>query len=340
MLKDTTRTKSYAIFILSNPHLFKDAVVLDVGCGTGILSLFAAKAGAKHVYAVDASDVAKKAIENIKNNGYADKITVVRGKVEDIQLPVDHVDIIISEWMGYFLLYESMLDSVLVARDRFLRKGGVLAPSQTKIMLAGVDCADFMKQRVGFWEDVYGFDMRTMAQEMNEDSLVEIMEESELVTSCSCIKDIVISSATIKSLDFTSPFSITASRDSTMHAFLGYFDTFFTPDGSAVDESVEVDLFRHDEELKVEAKDGEKNIVSFTTGPQGVPTHWKQTLFILKEPIRLQKGATITGTFLCQKSYDINNRELDVEIHYQITEPDGSARDASGRTNVQLFKVR
>lgn len=47
-------------------------------------------------------------------------ITLVKGKVEDITLPVDQVDIIISEWMGYFLLYESMLDTVLYARDKWL----------------------------------------------------------------------------------------------------------------------------------------------------------------------------------------------------------------------------
>jgi protein arginine N-methyltransferase 1 len=48
------------------------------------------------------------------------EITLIKGKVEDVNLPVDKVDIIISEWMGYFLLYESMLDTVLVARDRWL----------------------------------------------------------------------------------------------------------------------------------------------------------------------------------------------------------------------------
>lgn len=69
-----------------------------VGCGTGILSLLAAQAGAAHVYAVDASAVAIKAIANIKANGYDDKITVLRGKVEDIQLPEGvKVDVIISE---------------------------------------------------------------------------------------------------------------------------------------------------------------------------------------------------------------------------------------------------
>lgn len=52
MLKDDVRTLSYRNSIYQNKHLFRDKVVLDVGCGTGILSMFCAKAGAKHVYGV------------------------------------------------------------------------------------------------------------------------------------------------------------------------------------------------------------------------------------------------------------------------------------------------
>lgn len=52
MLKDVVRTKTYQNVIYKNDFLIKDKVVLDVGAGTGILSLFCAKAGAKHVYAV------------------------------------------------------------------------------------------------------------------------------------------------------------------------------------------------------------------------------------------------------------------------------------------------
>jgi len=58
---------------------------------------------------------------------------VVKEKVEDIKkLPgaYDKVDIIVSEWMGYFLLYEAMLDSVLVARDKFLKPDGLMFPDQ------------------------------------------------------------------------------------------------------------------------------------------------------------------------------------------------------------------
>ena len=156
MIQDKVRTSSYADFILSNPFLFQGTTVLDVGCGTGILSLFAARAGAKRVIAVDASDVALKAEKIVKANGFADVITVVKGKIETVTLPdgIDKVDIIISEWMGYALLYESMLDSVLVARDRFLRPGGVMAPSQSQIMFGLCDAAEIWKERIGFWDDV------------------------------------------------------------------------------------------------------------------------------------------------------------------------------------------
>lgn len=99
MLRDTVRTLGYRDFIYNNKSFFKDKIVMDVGCGTGILSLFAVKAGAKHVFAVDNSDIILKAREIAKENEVNDKITFIKGKVEQIKLPVEKVDIIISEWM-------------------------------------------------------------------------------------------------------------------------------------------------------------------------------------------------------------------------------------------------
>jgi len=69
MLKDTVRTRSYMNAIMQNRHLFEGKVVLDIGCGTGILSMFAAKAGASKVYAVECSAIAAQAIQIVKDNG-------------------------------------------------------------------------------------------------------------------------------------------------------------------------------------------------------------------------------------------------------------------------------
>jgi protein arginine N-methyltransferase 3 len=125
MLKDTVRTDAYRDFVYNNKHLFKDKVVLDVGCGTGVLSMFCAKAGAKKVISVDNSAIIDKARANVFENKLDGVITLLHGKIEEVTLPVKQVDIIISEWMGYCLLYEAMLDSVLYARDKYLAPGGL-----------------------------------------------------------------------------------------------------------------------------------------------------------------------------------------------------------------------
>ena len=68
MLKDEVRTLTYRNSMYHNRHLFKDKVVLDVGCGTGILSMFAAKAGAKKVIGVDCSNIVDHARTIVKAN--------------------------------------------------------------------------------------------------------------------------------------------------------------------------------------------------------------------------------------------------------------------------------
>ncbi|KAJ7776814.1 S-adenosyl-L-methionine-dependent methyltransferase [Mycena maculata] len=357
MIQDKVRTSTYAQFILKNPSLFRDAIVLDVGCGTGILSLFAARSGAKRVFAVDASDIAEKAAQIVTANELDHIITVIRGKVEDIALPdgVQHVDIIISEWMGYALLYESMLDSVLRARDRFLKPAGVMVPSQCKMMLALCDASEISKERVDFWNDVYGFDLSTMSKDLYEEAIVDVVGPDTLLSAPYTVKDLHLNTITPRQLDFVSPFKLvsTAERRCKVSAFILYFDTFFTAHGRPVPDETEVKVIRDGDAVLAEVwpvggrpapmrrvssgpNPEAQKITSFSTGPQSIPTHWKQTLFLLRESIVVEEGSIVSGHFHCVKS-QTNSRELDVEIHYAVQ---GTETDGAGVTVVQMYKVR
>ena len=134
MMQDYIRTSTYQRAILANIDDFKDKVVLDVGAGSGILSFFAAQAGARKVYAVEASSMAKHAETLVFSNKLNDRIQVIPGKIEEITLP-EQVDIIISEPMGYMLFNERMLETYLHAK-KWLIPNGKMFPSRGDLHIA------------------------------------------------------------------------------------------------------------------------------------------------------------------------------------------------------------
>ena len=136
MLKDQSRNEAYWAALQAHA---KGKTVLDVGSGTGFLSMLAARAGAAHVYAVEASEMAEVSKDIIDDNMLSDSITVISGRIEDVSLPCK-VDVIVSEWMGFYLVHESMMRSVLIARDRFLKPGGIMIPESAEIYCAPVNC--------------------------------------------------------------------------------------------------------------------------------------------------------------------------------------------------------
>jgi len=76
-------------------------------------------------------------IIDFRENNLSDIITLKRGRLEDISIGVEKVDAIISEWMGYFLLFEGMLDTVIYARDHYLTPGGTILPNRCTISIVG-----------------------------------------------------------------------------------------------------------------------------------------------------------------------------------------------------------
>lgn len=95
------------------------------------------------------STIIEKAREIVEANGMTAKITLLQGKMEEVKMPYPRVDIIISEWMGYFLLYESMLDTVLYARDQYLKPGGLIFPDKATIYMAGIEDGEYKEEKIG-----------------------------------------------------------------------------------------------------------------------------------------------------------------------------------------------
>jgi protein arginine N-methyltransferase 1 len=95
------------------------------------------------------SSIIEKAKEIVATNGLSDKITLLQGKMEEVVLPFPKVDIIISEWMGYFLLYESMLDTVLYARDTYLNPGGLIFPDKATMYVAAIEDGEYKDDKIG-----------------------------------------------------------------------------------------------------------------------------------------------------------------------------------------------
>ncbi|KAB2003964.1 hypothetical protein ES319_D11G165400v1 [Gossypium barbadense] len=306
MLKDVVRTKTYQNVIYRNKFLFQNKVVLDVGAGTGILSLFCAKAGAAHVYAVECSHMADMAKQIVETNGLPDVVTVLKGKIEEIELPVAKVDIIISEWMGYFLLFENMLNTVLYARDKWLVDDGVVLPDEASLYLTAIEDAEYKDDKIEFWNNVYGFDMSCIKKQAMMEHFVDTVDQKQIVTNCHLLKTMDISKMVPGDASFTASFKLIAERDDYIHAFVAHFDVSFTKC---------------------------HKLMGFSTGPRSRATHWKQTVLYLEDVLTICEGETIIGSMTVAPNKK-NPRDVDIMVKYSL----------SGRrcvvSRVQFYKMR
>ena len=309
MLRDTVRTSAYETAILSNADsLFRGKTVLDIGCGTGVLSLFCAKAGAKKVIAVDATDVIKQAQEIIELNGYTNVINCVRGKIESLieqkALPLvegETVDVIVSEWMGYALFFETMLPSVLVARDALMTpKTGTMYPNVAKIYIEAAND----QERLSYWINVHGIDMKPMKQrmidELTSEGLVEVVDEKKIITNRAELIVYDLNACQDEELDFEAQFELRLSENAIgteyteVHQLVVSFDIDFSA--------------------------GTKE-VSFSTGCQSTPTHWKQAVLWF-DPInncpKLHKGKNdvMKGRFRMKRNTK-NHRAIDMAVLWE-----------------------
>lgn len=262
MIQDHARTDAYRRAIEA---VCRGKRVLDVGTGTGILSLFAARAGAEHVDAVDSSGIIEVARDIARDNGFMDRVTFHRGRAEDLDLDGDY-DVVISEWMGFFGLAELMFESVIGARDRWMRSGGHMLPRQLRLCVAPIDDSHVHEDLgIGLWErPVYGFDFSRVLEAEVQSFITAAcdLKPASLIGPASTVLDLDLDTATADDFFFTSTANLLVEREGTIHGFGGWF---------------EVDL---------------AGGVSLSCSPMHVQTHWRQSFFPVR-PFPVEPGDEI-----------------------------------------------
>ncbi|KAM3391319.1 hypothetical protein ACQJBY_012785 [Aegilops geniculata] len=315
MIKDRVRTDAYREAIMLHQKFIEGKVVMDVGCGTGILSVFCARAGAKRVYAVDASEIATQASEIVKANNLADKIVVIHGRVEDVDVE-EKVDVIISEWMGYMLLYESMLPSVLFARDKWLKPGGLILPSHATLFMAPITNSDRYEGSVDFWCDVYGINMSALVplakKFASEEPSIEIVGGENVISWPFVVKHIDCYTFTVEEFkSITTTYKVSSMMLAPIHGFGLWFEVEFNGPAESCSnlssDSSPLDI------IQKKRRRASDSTVVLSTAPEDEPTHWHQTILYFPDPIGVTQDQIIEGSVTITPSEE-NPRCLNIHL--------------------------
>ena len=145
MLRDTTRTLAYRAAIFRHAP---GRSVVEIGCGSGILSIFAAQAGARRVVAIEETGIATLAAEMFRANGCGSVVELRQGNSRDVELD-EPADLLVHELLGVDPFVENIVPTVLDARRRFLAPGGRLLPFRFEVFCLGVELEErpFRDQR-------------------------------------------------------------------------------------------------------------------------------------------------------------------------------------------------
>jgi precorrin-6B methylase 2 len=163
MIDDSRRTGAYLAAVRSAVR--PDDVVVDIGTGSGILAVAAARAGARHVYAIEASDIADVAERVFERNGVADRVTLLRGWSSQIGLP-EPATLMVTETLGVEPFDEDILGTVLDARRRLLAPEARIVPRSLRLDVEPLAVPDHQRwsarvdgSAVEDWRRRYGLDL-------------------------------------------------------------------------------------------------------------------------------------------------------------------------------------
>lgn len=251
MLLDQARTGAYRSAI---QEVIKPGDrVLDFGCGTGVLSIFAERAGASKVYALDRTRMLYAAEEIFKKNG-CKNIESILGEGETAELP-GQVDVIVSEWMGHFLFAERMLDPLITLRDKYLRPGGLMIPQSCSLHLGLIVNRAYYDELAFLRTRPYDIDLSPVENWPFTEVGIRRIQAEDLLTETICLHEFSLNE--VRETPRMLKGVIAPKRDTVVYGMCGWFEAQLSPD------------------------------IRLSTSPFAPPTHWFQFFFPFTYPLRV-----------------------------------------------------
>ncbi len=231
MLQDTARMDSFRRAIHASVQ--PGDVVVDIGCGTGVLSFMACEAGAEKVYAIEGGPVIEVARELAVDNGFADRIEFLGGWSIEVGIP-ELADVLISETIGNAGLDEGIVAWTFDARQRLLRPGAVLLPERLRVWVAAAESFD-EHAVVADWQAAdLPYDYASAHRRAAQTLWFADLTPRNLLGQPDLAADVDLMTAPNETI--TSAGHLQVDRDGTMHALACWFDSLLCA-GVTVDNS-------------------------------------------------------------------------------------------------------
>lgn len=259
MLADEVRMSAYckALEQVVTPN----STVLDIGCGTGVMALYAAKLGARKVYGIEPSAVIEIGRNAARANGLADKVEFLQGLSDQLELP-EPVDIVVSDLRDLLPLNGRHIPSIVDARSRLMKPSGVLIPQSDRIWITVIEAADAYPSLTDPWIDRrFGVDLsNALPFVVNRPAKLLFGPEQQLASP---LVWQTVDYRTATETNYSDAHRVTAQRSGTIHAIGAWFDTTLV--------------------------DG----IGFSNAPTEPAAIYGRTAFPLMEPVSVDEGEEI-----------------------------------------------
>jgi protein arginine N-methyltransferase 1 len=254
-------------------------VVLDLGCGTGILSFLACQAGARKVYGIEMGEVAELARLLSLKNGFADRVVFLNDVSHRVNLP-EPADVLVTDTFGTFGLQDGGLRSVVDARKRLLKEDGVIVPRVVELFVAPVEFPEFYRKEIDSWtQELHRLDLSAVRSfSVNNLYPTKLDQKTFLADPAPAAR---LQLTQLENADVQFEVCFTANRSGLLHGLGGWFVAELTKD------------------------------IFLSNGPNITTTNYAQTFFPVEHPIPLDAGDRLKVAI---HSYDSSLWRWQVEI--------------------------